>query len=134
MRIGDQVKANGHWGRVHDVLNGDLHGMIEVRLPGGDVVVPRSEVQPRFTEEHWADGFGMWHCRITDHQQVEPRSSDWAQMIRLSRRRIAAELAVRAPKGTTFDDMLDVVRVGRKETNQEHVYEFVELGAGKDRP
>ena len=134
MRIGDQVKANGHWGRVHDVLNGDLHGMIEVRLPGGDVVVPRSEVQPRFTEEHWADGFGMWHCLITDHQQVEPRSSDWAQMIRLARRRIAAELAVRAPKGTTFDDMLDLVRVGRKETEQDYVYEFVELGAGKDRP
>ena len=33
MRIGDQVFVNGQWGHVKAVLNGDLVGMIEVRLP-----------------------------------------------------------------------------------------------------
>lgn len=134
MRVGTQVKANGYWGQVMEVHNGQLHGMIDVRLPGGDVVVPRSEVQERYTEVHWADGFGVWHCQITDHAELEPRSSDWAQMIRLARRRIAAELAVRAPKGTTFDDMLELVKVARKEPDQPHLYEFVETGAGRNRP
>lgn len=134
MRVGTQVKANGHWGFVREVHNGELSGMVTVRLPGGDVCVPRSEVQERFTETHWADGFGIYHCRIVDQAQKTPGSADYAQMIRLSRRRIAAELAVRAPRGTTFDDMLDLVRVGRKETGEDHVYEYVELGAGKDRP
>lgn len=133
MRIGDQVFVNGQWGHVKAVLNGDLVGMIEVRLPGGVVVVPRHEVTRRFTTAQYQDGFGLWHVRVTDHAEMEPRSSDWAQMIRLSRRRIAAELAVRAPRGTTFDDMLNIVQVAKKETNTPHIYEFVERGAGKNR-
>lgn len=126
MRIGDEVKANGYWGTVREVLNGDLIGMIEIRLPGGDVVVPRSEVESRLTEVHWADGFGRWHVLVTDHAQLEPRSVDYAKMIRLSRRRIAAELAVRGPKGTTFDEMLDLTKVGRVDTKEPWTYEYVE--------
>ena len=134
MIVGTQVQAHGYWGFVREVHNGELHGMVTVRLPGGDVIVPRSEIQTRFTETHWADGFGVWHCHIVDQAQMEPRSSDWAQMIRLARRRIAAELAVRAPKGTTFDDMLELVKVAKKETGEPHVYEFIETGAGRNRP
>ena len=133
-KIGTQVRVNGEWGTITEVHEGQLTGMIDVRLPGGDVVVPRSEVEERYSEVHWADGFGVWHCRITDRAEMEPRSSDWAQMIRLARRRIAAELAVRAPRGTTFDDMFDLVTVARVETDEPHVYEFVEKGAGRNRP
>lgn len=126
MRVGDQVKANGYWGAVTEVLNGELYGMIEVRLPGGGVAVPRSEVTARFTEVHYADGFGRWHVLITDHSQSEPRSSDYAQMINLARRRIAAEVTVRSPLGTTFDNVLEGTRVGRKDTNEPYTYEYVE--------
>lgn len=134
MRVGDQVFVNGHWGYVREVLNGELVGMVEVRLPGGDVVVPRHEVSRRYTTTHWGDGFGLWHVRVTDHAELEPRSSDWAQMIRLARRKIAAEIVVRAPRGTTFEDTLSLVQVAKVETGTPHIYEFVERGAGKNRP
>lgn len=130
-KIGTQVRVNGEWGTITEVHEGQLTGMIDVRLPGGSVTVPESETVRRFTPVPgggmFADGYGLWHVLVEDHKKADTLTSvDWANMIRLAREAITIQILRRSPERTTFNAIMEVVGVHRVETGQDHVYEYVE--------
>ena len=130
-KIGTQVRVNGEWGTITEVHDGQLTGMIDVRLPSGSVTVPESEVVRRFTPAPgggvFADGYGTWHVLVEDHKKADTLTSvDWANMIRLARTAIAIALLQRGERGRTFSDVLNLVAVERRETTLPYTYEFVE--------
>ena len=130
-KIGTQVRVNGEWGTITEVHDGQLTGMIDVRLPSGSVTVPESEVVRRFTPAPgggvFADGYGTWHVLVEDHKKAGTLTSvDWANMIRLARTAIAIALLQRGERGRTFSDVLNLVAVERRETTLPYTYEFVE--------
>ena len=130
-KIGTQVRVNDEWGTITEVHEGQLTGMIDVRLPGGSVTVPESEVVRRFTPAPgggvFADGYGLWHVLVEDHKKADTLTSvDWANMIRLARTAIAIALLQRGERGRTLNDVLNLVAVERRETTLPYTYEFVE--------
>ena len=130
-KVGTQVRVNGEWGTITEVHEGQLTGMIDVRLPSGSVTVPESEVVRRFTPAPgggvFADGYGLWHVLVEDHRKADSLSSvDWANMIRLARTAIAIALLQRGERGRTLNDVLNLVAVERLETTLPYTYEFVE--------
>ena len=130
-KVGTQVRVNGEWGTITEVHEGQLTGMIDVRLPSGSVTVPESEVVRRFTPAPgggvFADGYGLWHVLVEDHKKADTLTSvDWANMIRLARTAIAIALLQRGERGRTLNDVLNLVAVERLETTLPYTYEFVE--------
>ena len=130
-KVGTQVRVNGEWGTITEVHEGQLTGMIDVRLRSGSVTVPESEVVRRFTPAPgggvFADGYGLWHVLVEDHKKADTLTSvDWANMIRLARTAIAIALLQRGERGRTLNDVLNLVAVERLETTLPYTYEFVE--------
>ncbi len=57
MKRGDKVICNGYRGSVYNVCDGQLKGMVEVRVPGGLTCVSASDLRP-ITENTKFDRLG----------------------------------------------------------------------------